>query len=61
MNTKAELVRKPPENDSGAFLILVSTRLKKLRRERELVERAIVALTEVSLGRQSRARRAIRT
>jgi hypothetical protein len=49
MNAKAEVARNP-----------VDVRLKKLRRERYLVERAIIALTEISRTRQSRDRRAIR-
>jgi hypothetical protein len=58
MNTKAELAPKLPGNDlGGGSLMLVSARLKKLRRERHLVERAIIALTEVSRKRQSRDRR----
>jgi hypothetical protein len=35
--------------------------LKKLRRERHLVERAINALTDLTLKRQSRDRRATRS
>jgi hypothetical protein len=39
---------------------MVNVRLKRLRRERHLVERAIIALTEVSRVRGSRDRRATR-
>jgi len=35
-------------------------RLKKLRRERYLVQRAIIALTKISRARESRERRARR-
>jgi hypothetical protein len=57
MHTKAELARKSAQNDLGESLALVSARLKKLRRERHLVERAIIALTEIAWARQSRRRR----
>jgi len=49
-----------PGNDLGGFLTIANVRLKKLRRERLLVERAIIALTELSRARQSRPRRANR-
>ncbi len=52
MNRKMELVPKSTE--------IVQARLKKLRRERHLVQRAILALTEISRTRQSRDRRANR-
>jgi len=61
MITKVEVSVRSPENDSGEFLTFVSMRLKELRRERDLVERAIVALTAVSRVRQSRGRRSGRT
>jgi hypothetical protein len=51
MNRKAELSRKSPGNE------FVDARLRKLRRERHLVERAILVLTEISRTRQSRDRR----
>jgi hypothetical protein len=38
----------------------VNLRLKKLRRERHLIDKAINALTQLSKGRESRARRASR-
>jgi hypothetical protein len=56
MYTKAELATGSPVNDVGRYLMLVSVRLKKLRRELHLVESAITALTEISQGRRSRAR-----
>ncbi len=49
MNTKVDL-----------DLTAVSTRLKKLHRERYLIQRAIIALTKISQARGSRARRARR-
>jgi len=52
MNRKAEFGPKPPG------WTLVDARLKKLRREHHLVQRAILALTEISRTRQSRDRRA---
>jgi len=60
MDTKAELAPKSHGSDLGESLMRVNARLKKLRRERHLVERAILALTEVSRARQSRDRRATR-
>jgi hypothetical protein len=60
MNRDAEPARKSPGNDLDLGWMLVDARLKKLRRERHLVERAIVALTEISRTRQSRDRRANR-
>ena len=59
MNPKVELGPKSPGNDLGGSA-LVSMRLKKLRREHHLVERAIIALTEISRARESRDRRAHR-
>lgn len=60
MNIKSDFVSKPLGNDLGGSMLLVDARLKKLRRERRLVERAIIALTEVSRTRESRERRATR-
>jgi hypothetical protein len=61
MNMKSDFVSKSLGNDlGGSMLLLVDARLKKLRRERRLVERAIIALTEVSRTRESRERRAAR-
>ncbi len=59
MNSKVELGPKSLGNDLGGSTA-VSRRLKKLRREHHLVERAILALTEVSRARESRDRRAHR-
>jgi hypothetical protein len=61
MNTKQAAAWKSPGNQGGAYLMLVGARLKKLRRERQLVERAIIALTEVSKLRQPRERRTPRS
>ena len=61
MHWKAELGPNSPQSDASEFLVFIGLRLKKLRRERELVERAIVALTEIFRVRQSRARRSGRT
>ena len=58
MNPKAELAPRSLGNDLGGFLTLLSVRLKRLRRQRQLVERAITALTELSRTRQSRAKQA---
>jgi hypothetical protein len=60
MNIKSDFVLKSLGNDFGGSMLLVDARLKKLRRERRLVERAIIALTEVSRTRESRERRASR-
>jgi hypothetical protein len=62
MNTRGGVAPKSLANDSGGSLVQVGTRLRRLRRERHLVEKAISALTLVSRGRrQSRDRRATRT
>ena len=45
MNTKAESVLKRPVIFPGGLSTLPSERLKKLRRERDLVDQAILALT----------------
>jgi len=60
-NTKSDLAPQSSENDPGEFLAVVDMRLKKLRRERHLVERAIVVLTQISRARESRDRRASRS
>jgi hypothetical protein len=60
MNTNGELAPRSPDDDLGGPLTLVSARLKKLRRERILVERAIMALTEVARTRHLRDRQAAR-
>ena len=59
MNAKETLVPRSPGSDLGS-LTRASARLKELRRERHLVERAIMALTEVARSRQSRYRRTAR-
>jgi hypothetical protein len=60
MNMKSDSVSRSLGNDLGGSMLLVDARLRKLRRERRLVERAIIALTEVSRARESRERRATR-
>jgi hypothetical protein len=60
MNTNRGLALESPVSDLAVPLTLVSERLKKLRRERQLVQKAILALTEVSRARQLRDRRATR-
>jgi hypothetical protein len=60
MSAKAELPPKPPGNSLVGGWAVIDVRLKKLRRERHLVERAILALTEISRTRQLRDRRASR-
>jgi hypothetical protein len=58
MDTNAEFVPKAPDSDlGGSSLMLVNLRLKKLRRERHLVKRAIIALTALAQARGSRDRR----
>ena len=66
MIQKLELRPRSPRNGAGNGWIpnmeaTIDMRLKNLRRERRLVERAIQALTEIVQRRQSRARRPIRT
>jgi hypothetical protein len=53
--------RAPRSPGNDLTLAAASARLKKLRRERYLVERAIVALTELALSRQLVKRRATRS
>ena len=60
MNTNGELSPSAPGNHLGGSLALVTARLTKLRHERQLIERAILALTEIARERQSRHRRATR-
>ena len=54
MNTKAVNVLKRPVIFPGGLSTSPSERLKKLRRERDLVEQAILALTEVIRARRVR-------
>ena len=51
---------RSPGNDLCRSLTLASARLRKLRRERYLIEQAIDALAEISRVRQSRDRRGSR-
>ena len=59
MNTKSENALKRPVIFPGGLSTLPSERLKELRRERDLVEQAILALTEVIHTRRIRVRRTI--
>ena len=61
MTKRVGLSPKSLQNAAGESLMMVSARLMKLRHERQLVERAIIALKEVSRTRQSRSRRAGRS
>jgi hypothetical protein len=54
MNPKAE---PAPKEKLPGVVLLVTARLKKLRREHQLVEKAIRALTEIARVRSSRDRR----
>ncbi len=56
MNTNGQFASQSPVNELSRSLTLASERLKKLRRERLLVEKAIMAMTELSRARQSRNR-----
>jgi len=66
MNAKAEPASRLLGNSLGHEEMLQSerwtldARLKKLRLERRLIDRAILRLTEVAQTRHSRARRASR-
>jgi hypothetical protein len=59
MSMKAELAKSQGNGLDGP-LTVVTMRLKKLRHERNLVERAIVALTQIARTRESRDKRAPR-
>jgi hypothetical protein len=59
MNPKAERGPQLLRNELGWSSALVDARLKKLRKERLLVQRAIIVLTEISRARSSREVRAI--
>ena len=60
MNTKAEVSPRWLGNDSVGALTTMNMRLRRLRWERHLVERAITALTEISRVRELRDRRPTR-
>ncbi|MGP0072270.1 MAG: hypothetical protein ACLPWF_10080 [Bryobacteraceae bacterium] len=66
MNAKAEQAFKLSGNGLGHEGMLergrwtLDARLKKLRWERRLIDRAILTLTEIAQTRHSRARRASR-
>jgi hypothetical protein len=60
MNMNANPAPRSPGNNVGGSLVPASMRLRKLRQERQLVVRAIIALREVSRARESREKRASR-
>jgi hypothetical protein len=60
MNTKPEHTLNAPVISPGGLSMLANARLKRLRYERQLIERAILALTDIVQTRRARARRAIR-
>lgn len=57
MNSNTEFAPLSRGRDPSDYMMLVSKRLKRLRRERHLVERAIVALTEIARAREAKQRR----
>jgi hypothetical protein len=59
MYTNPNVAPRAPGNDVAGSLVL-SMRLRRLRRERQLVARAIIALRELSRSQGTRERRAIR-
>jgi hypothetical protein len=60
MNTKPEQTPNTPVISPGGLSMFANARLKKLRHERQLIERAILALTDIVQTRRARARRGIR-
>ncbi len=58
MYTNANVAPRAPGNDVAVSLVL-NMRLRKLRRERQMVLRAIIALRELSRAQGSREKRAI--
>lgn len=60
MEIKGEPMRRTSGVDRAAWEP-VNTRLRRLRRERQLVEKAIETLTEIVRARLSRARRRSRS
>lgn len=60
MEIKGEPMRRTSAGDAAAVWEPLNTRLRRLRRERRLIEKAIRALTEISRARLSRARRRAR-
>jgi len=57
---KAEFEGTPERTGLSDRGRLIGARLRKLRRERRLIEKAILALSEISQNRNSRFRRASR-
>jgi hypothetical protein len=60
MEIKGEPMRRASAVDAPAIWGPLNTRLRTLRRERQLIEKAIEALTRISHARLSRARRRAR-
>ena len=60
MDSKAEPAPMSRTSVSAGTLTVVNMRLKKLRHERQLIEKAIIALTRVSWSQKSRERRGTR-
>lgn len=61
MEIKGEPMRRTSAIDATAVWEPLNTRLRKLRRERQLIEKTIEALTEISRARSARARRRARS
>jgi hypothetical protein len=59
MNADSNAALGPNENPGPDVHAFVSKRLRKLRRERRLIDRAIVSLMEIARVRQTRYRRPI--
>jgi hypothetical protein len=60
MEIKGAPMRHTSAAETASVWEPLNTRLRRLRRERQLVEKAIEALREVARARQSRARRRAR-
>lgn len=60
MDPKPELQPEMSIHRTDAGHAVIDARLKKLRRERRLIEHAIRSLSELAIARESRARRAAR-
>ena len=61
MEIKGSPMRRTSDEDVLAVWEPLNARLRRLRRERQLVEKAIQALTRMARGRLSRARRRARS
>jgi len=58
MNSGSGLGPDSPADGTLTDRTVIDARLKKLRRERRLIDKAMQALSELSRARQARARRA---